>query len=262
MNERNGIIAPQGLEDPMELLIRCGAFYQCPVDPQTGKRLGPLVAYTGTYVAEDGTKQHFVGPDYVNFAAAEEQPRARDYFARIIASQVPKEESLCVDAVLGVPWGGLLLAGDVSRNLGVLSLFAERRVTKAATEDTKEESEMVLGRHTVHPGMGVAVVEDHLNNLSSTAKVKTLIEGKGGVMAYILSAFNRSPLVCWNGIPIIAAIHRQLPEYQQDDPAVAEDVKAGNVEWNPKQNWPTLMATMHGAMAMLRERELLATGHA
>ena len=69
----------------------------------------------------------------------------------------------------------------------------------------------------------------------------------------MVGALNRSPLYdsmykpkspLARSLPVIASIRQAFPEYEQDDPAVIEDVRAGNVEKEVKKNWARLCATM------------------
>ena len=59
----NGLAVGQ-CKSPLDLLAKCGGYYECPKG-ESGKRLGPLVAYRGTYGPDDD-KKRFVGDVYVN----------------------------------------------------------------------------------------------------------------------------------------------------------------------------------------------------
>ena len=50
-------------------------------------------------------------------------------------------------------------------------------------------------------------------------------------------------------IPVVSLVRKPIHEWRQDDPAVAEDVAAGNVVWKPKDDWDRLMKAMHSQSA-------------
>ena len=100
-------------------------------------------------------------------------------------------------------------------------------------------------------------MEDVVNNFQNTDQMLTEIAKTGAVVVCLGAALNRSPFADTSytpksgpyegkAIPIVAAIREPYPEYQQDDPAVAADITAGNIEWNVKQNWAGLMMKVMG----------------
>lgn len=60
----------------------------------------------------------------------------------------------------------------------------------------------------------------------------------------LVGALNRSPVydTSYKSLPVIASIREPYPEYDQDDPAVAADIAAGNIELEVKKNWARLRA--------------------
>jgi orotate phosphoribosyltransferase len=225
--------------DPLKTLHSCGGYYSCP-KTSDGKRIGPLVGYAGRYDAADGTKKQWVGDVYANFAKAEEYPFVLQNFAEQILLD---SQLYYIDVFCGAPLGGY----DFAETLGLVNdrraIKAEKKVIALATENSREESKLVFGRHEVKPGDDVAIVEDVCNNFSTTNKLISLIEESGGKVTAIICLLNRSLdvgsvyLPTGSGgdiIPVVSLVRMPIPEFKQDDPAVEEDIKNGNIAWKPK----------------------------
>ena len=238
-----------------------GGYYQCPKTPG-GKRLGPLVGYTGTYEDKAGEHKNFVGEKYYNFAVIENRPEILSDIANELAVKVadspipqliPRGTTLPLPTLyfLGAPMGGISLAYAMAlwlcQPVGLLGVvtrfaFAEKKITELATAISREKSKLVLNRHELVPGSYVVVVEDVCNNFSTTEQIEQLVEAADSHFAGIACFLNRSPSTTWHDTPVISLVHIPTQQWQQDDPAVAEDITSGNVVWKPKQEWPRLMA--------------------
>src|SRR3989344_3668274 len=124
------------------------------------------------------------------------------------------------------------------------------------------KSLLVFARHAIALGLRYAIVEDVCNNFSTTAELVKLIESCGGTVSVIVCLLNRSLTVRklftiapgGSSYPVVSLVDVPIPEYRQDDPAVANDIAAGNVVLKPKNEWPRLME----AMARYRAEFLLA----
>lgn len=234
----------------LDILKRCGGYYKCPKD-NTGKRLGPLVGYAGTYGPD---KKHKVGDVYYNFAKAEEFPHVLHHFGRNMAEKIAAAYKFdnAPTVVLGAPMGGILLAGAIGRYIDCRVVFAEKKVTKAATKDSREQSELVLDRHDLEPGDTVLIVEDVCNNFTTTVKLLNLIEAASAYPVAIATFLNRSGETHYvtgqhcGGvqIPVECLCFIPTEQYRQDDPAVVADIAAGNVVWKPKNDWAILKDAM------------------
>lgn len=231
--------------DALATLKNCEGVYECPTDA-AGKRLGPLVGYAGTYGEEN---LHFVGDLFYNLGAAEEFQCVSDAFGKELTDKYEDFEwedlALNVDHVLAAPMGGIVIGANLARWLDVRFGFAEKKIISLATAGSREESKLVLGRHQIQHGADVAIVEDLVNNFSTTAKMRALIEAAGGKLTAIFCQINRSEETEWEGVPVISLAHLPTRQYQQDDPAVAEDIANGNVVWKPKNEWGRIMAIMN-----------------
>ncbi len=122
----------------------------------------------------------------------------------------------------------------------------------------KQEYAWDLSQFTFEPGERLLVLEDVINNLQNTDKTLEQIAKTGAKVVLLGAALNRSPFADksytpkggpYEGqeIPIVAAIREPYPEYRQDDPKVAADIAAGNIEWEVKKNWARLMRAMDAA---------------
>jgi len=236
--------------DPLEILRQLGGYYECPKD-EKGNYLGPLVGYAG----KDQQGKQYVGFVYANFALVEREPLVLYYFA----SQLKLKTNLVsllekIDIFCGAPMGGLgfaLMLAFVSKR-GYI--YPEKKVTALATKNSREESELIWNRHGIKRGNRVAIVEDVLNNFSTTDRMVELIENEGGEVKAIVGILNRSlkidkiyPLKDGRILPVISLVRKPIAEYSQEDEVVAQEVKKGNVVWKPKDEWPRLMAAIEAA---------------
>lgn len=228
--------------DPVETWRRCGGSYACPKD-NAGKRLGPLVGYAGRYDAGGGEKKQYVGDEYWDFAHVEQYPETLDDFAEALAEKIPIKHWKPT-LILGAPMGGILLAGALARKLGTRTIFAEKKVTVAATPKSREESTLVVKRHEIRPRDLILVVEDVCHNFSTTDELVKLAMCGGGMVLGIACAMNRSAPLHYRSIPVLARIHRPAGQWRQDDPDVADDIARDNVIWEPKGHWAELTAAL------------------
>ena len=224
---------PKPIRGVLQLLHNLGGLYICPKD-QNGRRLGPLVGYAG----KDENGRQKVGDIYANFAYAEQFPYITDYWA---SSLRLKQVAVC----LGMPMGGILFAQSIARAFKLKVIFAEKKVTSAATGSEREVSKLVLNRHEIRPGERVAIVEDVVNSMSTTKEAVRLVTTLGAKAVCVACILNRSnDAETPQGLPIRSVIHRPFPQYEQDDPEVAEDIAKGNLVLKPKYEWSKLMAAM------------------
>lgn len=236
-------LVPESLIVPgkqLETLKNCKGFYESAKN-EKGEYVGPVVGYAKKYKAEAGVEKNMVGFVYLNFAKAEQISAVRNHFAGLIADNM-KAARLKANVVLGAPMGGLLLAGDLGRVLKMRTVFAEKVVKVAADSinNVREESDLVIDRHDLSPGDEVIMVEDVVNNFSTTEKIKELIEVRGAKLVGIVCAFNRSGKHFWEGIPVISACDIQFDQYKQNAPQVVELIAAGKIVLKPKLAWGRL----------------------
>lgn len=234
-------------DDPLGVLRALGGYYTCPKGPD-GKRHGPLVGYVGMYDGPDGTKLHYVGDEYADFAFAERYPHLLLRWTSDLAKRVPP-----CDVVCGAPLGGMATAQLLALALQRPYVFPEKVVTAAKTEHAREQATLVFGRHGFDTGQKVLLVEDVVNNLTTTGQGIDLIRQHGGKGVGIACLLNRSVVVDdtfrhgEDELPIGSLVRKAISQYRQDDPFVADDVAANNVVWKPKPEWTLLEAAMAAA---------------
>jgi orotate phosphoribosyltransferase len=228
--------------------MNMGGYYICPKDEQ-GRRLGPLVGYA----ARDQTGRQLVGDHYVNFAEFETRPIELALIALQLICGIREDRSWrsVLDSVYGfcgAPEGGKALAQQLvlASKTNFRYIYPEKKVIALATEGVREKSELVFQRHTPTPGKSWIIVEDVCNNFSTTNDLISLIESVGAQVAGIVCFLNRSPTIrsSFLGYPVIALVDEAMPEYQQDDEVVSEDVRKGNLISKPKLEWTKLQTAM------------------
>ena len=233
------------------LLSDCGGYYNCPTDGD-GKRLGPLVGYGG----RDKQGQQFVGDVYVNFTRAERKSEVLKRIANDLFRKIPSAVFSGLAGFCGTPEGGKALAAALSLISGHDYIFPEKEVTAVRTANSREKSKLVWGRHEPVKGEKWIIVEDVCNNFSTTENLVNLIRADGAEVVAIVCFLNRSLAVedaytMPNGtqIPVVCLVRQTIMEWEQDDPEVSDDIKAGNVVLKPKLEWSRLMETMARAAA-------------
>lgn len=108
-----------------------------------------------------------------------------------------------VEAVIAPAIGGILVAHEVARALGVRGLFTER-----------EDGQMRLRRgFTLRPGERVLVVEDVITTGGSTREVIRAVEGAGGQVVGVGALVDRSGGKAEFSVPRTALLSLPLPHY-------------------------------------------------
>ena len=227
--------------DSLATLANCQGYYDCPFN-DNDEPLGRLVGYAGKY--EPG--KHFVGFVYANYAKAERHPFIMQHFASEICAKISGHLPM-IDVFWGMPMGGisfaLMLALRYQKEFG----FPEKEIKKLKIKKRREQSALTLNRHEIEPEDKVAIVEDVTNNFSTTDKAIQLIAEQGGVPTAVICLLNRSLEVDYTYqseydivLPVVSLARKKIPQYRQDDPRVAAEVKRGNVIWKPKDEWDQL----------------------
>lgn len=226
----------------LDTLHRLGGYYICPKDTD-GRRLGPLVGYAGT----DEKRRQKVGDIYANFAKMEEYPRILDYYASALLARIDPKFLDNVDVFCGMPMGGIKLSGLLALDSWKQDMYLEKGVLVPETPTTREVSELTFGRHEVQEGARVILVEDVVNNFSTTGAAIELFKSGGAEVIGILCLLNRSDHTEYDrDLPVVSMVWQPMPQYTQDDPAVAEDIARGNLIAKPKKkdDWARLQAIM------------------
>ena len=111
-----------------------------------------------------------------------------------------------VAAVVAPAIGGILVAYEVARGLGVRALFTER-----------EDGRMTLRRgFTLDAGERCLVVEDVITTGGSTREVITAVKAAGGVVAGVGALVDRSGGTAPLPEPRVSLLSLEVPTYQPD----------------------------------------------
>jgi len=106
-------------------------------------------------------------------------------------------------AVIGPAYGGMIVAHEVARALGVRALFAER-------VDGKFE---LRRQFKIEPGERVLIVEDVVTTGAATGEVKRLVERHGGIVVGVAAIVDRSAGPLSFNCPFEALAGLEAPVY-------------------------------------------------
>jgi orotate phosphoribosyltransferase len=207
-----------------------------------------MVGFSG----RDKYDRQFVGDIYSNFAAIE---RKADYLA-FVARQLKEIVLPFIDdktIICALPMGGDKLGTALQLALGIDAIFLDKKVTALATENSRQKTQLIFGRHEIEEDTKVIYVDDAYNNWKGIKDAINATLAAGGIPTLAAGFLNRSMTVrnvykneeLSVEIPIRTLLNEPVEEYQQDNPEVVEDVERNNVAWEPKLKWTELMAAMH-----------------
>ncbi|MDP3880258.1 MAG: orotate phosphoribosyltransferase [Dehalococcoidales bacterium] len=120
-----------------------------------------------------------------------------DYTARLCRMIADRFSDQGIQVVAGPTTGGIILAFEVGRQLGVRGIFAEK---KGGTERTFQRS------FTIDPGERVLVVDDILTTGGSVREVITAVKGKGGIVVGVGVLVDRSDQEVDFGVPFFSCL--------------------------------------------------------
>lgn len=229
---------------PFGVLMEAGGWYECKKDSQ-GNRSSPLVGYT----ARDELGRQLVGEQYVNFAKIEEKVDIVHDLSLLLKNKIPENVLRSCDIFCGIPEGGKTLAAMLALVCYKKFKYPDKKTIPSKIQGERDETLFTFGRHKIRPGEKVILVEDVTSSFTSIQKVVEEIDKKGSFVTAIVTFFNRSMI--WDDLyyskpdercePIISLIRKEIRQYRQDDPFVSNDIKAGNIVWDPKNNWGHLV---------------------
>src|SRR5262249_3312477 len=141
---------------------------------------------------------------YLQCALVLQDPRNAEKIGALLAG---KFEGIAIDAVVAPAIGGILVAHETARALGVRALFTER-----------EAGVMTLRRgFTITPGERVLVVEDVVTTGGSTRETMDAVARAGGVVVGAGSLVDRSGGEVELGVPRRALLTLYVPAYDPAD---------------------------------------------
>jgi len=111
-----------------------------------------------------------------------------------------------IQVVAGPTTGGIILAFEVARRLGVRSIYAER-----------ESNERIFRRSlTIAPGERVLVVDDILTTGGSVDQVLTVVRKLGGIVVGVGILVDRSEAKLEFGVPLFSCLRSRTVTYKPD----------------------------------------------
>jgi|CXWL01.1.fsa_nt_gi orotate phosphoribosyltransferase len=223
------------------MLKQIDAVYECPKDVR-GKRLGPLVGYAG----KDEDERAYVGDVYANLAVLERHAEYLGSVANCLLETYPILRT--AEVFCGAPEGGKSLALLMARQRMATYCYPDQEVV-SGTRNKKLE---FLRHDSALLNKRVVIVEDVLNNFSTTDTLIELIEQQCGQVIAIAGVLNRSLTVenSWHDLPVCSMIRRPIHQYRQTDKEVKNDIEKGNVVLKPKHEWDRLAHAMRSAPKM------------
>lgn len=133
-----------------------------------------------------------------------ERPDVLSALCAEIAGHFPAEE---FDAVAGPTTGGIIIAFEVARQMGLPAVYVEA-----------EDGVKTLRRgKTLAHGTRVLIVDDVLTTGTSLVESRTAIERAGGVVGAYAVLIDRSPEGLDLGLPLFGAYRVQATSYSPDE---------------------------------------------
>lgn len=141
---------------------------------------------------------------YMQCAQVLQYPEYTQELAREIAQEFIKDR---IEVVVGPAMGGIIVAYEVARQLGVKGIFCER-----------ENGQMTLRRgFAIEPGQRVLVVEDVITTGGSVEEVIEVIRGLNGEVAGVGVLVDRSNGSKDFGVKMKAVLPLEIESYPSDD---------------------------------------------
>lgn len=149
---------------------------------------------------------------YMQCALVLQYPEYTEALARELAAGFKDSR---IDVVAGPAMGGIIVAYEVARQLGVRSIFCER-----------EEGRMTLRRgFTINPGERVLVVEDVITTGGSVKEVIEVIRSLGGEVAGVAVLVDRSGGKVDFGVPVRTTLTMDIQSYPPEQCPLCKEGK-------------------------------------
>jgi len=131
-------------------------------------------------------------------------PNYTEQLCRMITNHFQKEG---IQVVAGPTTGGIILAFEAARQLGVRGIFAE-----------KEEAGRTFRRgFSISPGERVLIVDDILTTGSSIRDTMTAVNEQGGIIVGIGVLVDRSQQKVEFGVPLFSCLRSKTVTYPPED---------------------------------------------
>lgn len=141
---------------------------------------------------------------YMQCAQVLQYPKYTERLAAHIAEKFKNEK---IDFVIGPAMGGIIVAYEVARQLGVPGIFCER-----------ESGRMALRRgFKLEPGQKVLVVEDVVTTGGSVVEVMDIVREAGAEVAGVAVLVDRSAGKVDFGVQTEAVLSMDIESWEADD---------------------------------------------
>jgi len=142
-----------------------------------------------------------------------QSPSYTEQLCRMITTHFQEQR---IQVVAGPTTGGIILAFEVARQLGVRGIFAEK---EGATERAFRRG------FSINPGERVLIVDDILTTGSSIHQVMAAVTKQGGIVIGIGVLVDRSEQGGEFGVPLFSCLRSITPTYSpQDCPLCAKNI--------------------------------------
>ncbi len=142
--------------------------------------------------------------EYMQCAKLLQYPQYAEEISKGLAEDFKDQE---IDIVIGPAVGGIIIAYEMARQLGVKNLFAER-----------ENGKMTLRRNfSIPKGSKVLVAEDVVTTGGSVREVMEVVREQGGEVVGVTVVVDRSNGKESFGVPFKAALPVEVIAYNQDE---------------------------------------------
>lgn len=113
-----------------------------------------------------------------------------------------------VDVVIGPAMGGIIVAYELAKALGVRGMWGERDAS----------GKMALRRgFSISKDERILIAEDVVTTGGSSQEIARLVEDKGGIVAGVACIVDRRMDRVDLSLPIVSAVRMQIPVYPADD---------------------------------------------
>jgi orotate phosphoribosyltransferase len=133
--------------------------------------------------------------------------------ARLSGALAEALAPLGANAVIGPAMGGIILAYEVARSLGVRGIFAER-----------QDGTMTLRRgFRIMPGERFVVVEDAVSTGGSVREVMSVVRERGAEVVGVGMLVDRSGGKAEFGVPAFSLLSLAVPSYRPEECPLCRD---------------------------------------
>jgi orotate phosphoribosyltransferase len=131
-------------------------------------------------------------------------PNYTEQLCRLISSHFTRQK---IQVIAGPTTGGIILAYEVARQLGVRGIFAEKEGT---------DRRVFKRGFGINPSERVLIVDDVLTTGKSIREVLSLVNGQGGIVIGIGVLVDRSEQKQEFGVPLFSCLRSITPTYKPE----------------------------------------------